>query len=155
MAMGLRTDLARARRSAASRWRHPLVCALACALGGLLWTGRALAQPQLHCQVTYAGTAHTIVARPVTDPYSVPSVDIGGRFAFKAVMVGQAEQVDRIALYAYMDAQPHPVLIHQAKYLPPYPRSDRPVLLTGLQHLYAGPLERELMYSCTLQGLTP
>lgn len=128
---------------------------VASALGALFFAGVATAEPQLKCQVSYAGSTHTVLARPVADPYPVPSVDIGGRFGFKAVMVGDAAQVRRIVLYAYQDAKPHPVLIHQAKYLPPYPRSDAPWLLTGQQYLYAGPLERELIYSCTLEGLAP
>lgn len=116
----------------------------------------ALASPRLHCQVTYAGTTHTVTASPQVDPYTVPSVDIGGRFRFKAVMVGSASQVDRIALYAYRtDDLPQPLLIHQAKYLPPFARSSQPLALTGEQRLYAGPLERELIYSCTLEGQTP
>ncbi|MEY3612059.1 MAG: hypothetical protein RJB14_1781 [Pseudomonadota bacterium] len=115
----------------------------------------ARAEPLLTCQVTYAGTTQTVLAPVVTDPYPVPSVDIGGRFRFKAVLVGDAGQVSRILLYAYQEATPHPVLIHQAKYLPPYPRSVEPWPITGQQRLYAGPLERELIYSCSLAGLTP
>lgn len=120
----------------------------------------AAASPRLLCQVTYAGTTRTVVAQPVADPYPVPSLDIGGRFRFKAVMVGRggdsAAQVDRIALYAYRtDDLPQPLLIHQAKYLPPFGLTGQPLALTGEQRLYAGPLERELIYSCTLEGLTP
>jgi hypothetical protein len=125
------------------------------ALGTLFFLDVASAAPQLSCQVTYAGTSHTVLARPVADPYPVPLVDIGGRFWFKAVMVGDAGKVQRILLYAYQDAKPHPVLVHQAKYLPPYPRTPQPWAITGQQHVYAGPLERELIYSCTLEGLTP
>ncbi len=125
------------------------------ALGVLFWAGMAAAGPQLTCQVTYAGSTHTVLAHPVADPYSVPSVDIGGRFWFKAVMVGDVASVSRVLLYAYQDASPHPVLIHQAKYLPPFPRVSQPWPITGQQYLYAGPLERELIYSCTLEGLTP
>jgi hypothetical protein len=128
---------------------------VASALGAFFFCGLATAAPLLTCQVTYAGSTHTVLARPVADPYPVPSVDIGGRFGFKAVMVGDAGHVSRILLYAYQDATPHPVLIHQAKYLPPYPRSAQPWPITGQQHLYAGPLERELIYSCTLEGLAP
>lgn len=122
---------------------------------GALLCAQAAAEPQLTCQVTYAGATHTVQARPVADPYPVPSVDIAGRFKFKAVMVGDAAQIDRIALYTYRDAEPHPVLVHQAKYLPPYPRSAQPWPITGQHHVYAGPQERELIYSCTLEGLTP
>lgn len=121
-----------------------------------LMAGAALATPRLHCLVTYAGSTHSVNASPVADVYTVPSVDIGGRFRFKAVMAGSGAQVDRIALYAYRtDDLPQPLLIHQAKYLPPFARSSQPLALTGEQRLYAGPLERELIYSCTLEGLTP
>jgi len=115
----------------------------------------ALATPLLRCAVTYAGTTHTVEARPVEDPYPVPSVDIGGRFRFKAVMVGSATQVERILVYAYVDAKRQPVLVQEAKYLPPFRVTDGPYPLTGEQYLYAGPVERELIYSCTLQGLQP
>ena len=115
----------------------------------------AAAEPKLTCQVTYAGATQPVVARPVADPYPVPSVDISGRFRFKAVMVGHATQVDRILLYTYLDADPHPVLLHQAKYLPPYPQSAQPWPITGQQHVYGGQQERELIYSCTLEGLAP
>ena len=114
-----------------------------------------LATPLLHCQVTYAGTTHVIKATAVTDPYPVPSVDIGGRFRFKAVMVGSTAQVDRILLYTYFDAMGRPILIQEAKYLPPFEASAKPYPLTGEQHLYAGPAERELIYSCTLEGVQP
>lgn len=133
----------------------PFFWAVLGAFGALGLAGEAAASPLLSCQVTYAGTSHTVLARPVADPYPVPSVDIGGRFWFKAVMVGDAGKVQRILLYAYQDANPHPVLVHQAKYLPPYPRTLQPWAITGQQHVYAGPLERELIYSCTLEGLTP
>jgi hypothetical protein len=115
----------------------------------------ATAAPLLRCEVSYAGTTHVIEARPVADPYPVASVDIGGRFRFKAVMVGDATRVDRVLLYAYLDARRQPILIQEAKYLPPYQSSTTPYLLTGEQHLYAGPVERELIYSCTLQGVAP
>jgi hypothetical protein len=122
---------------------------------GVLLCAQAAAEPKLTCLVTYAGTMHTVVAHPVADPYPVPSVDIAGRFKFKAVMVGDAARLDRIVLYTYLNADPHPVLVHQAKYLPPFPRSVQPWPLTGQHHVYGGAQERELMYSCTLEGLTP
>ena len=111
------------------------------------------AQPLLRCQVTYAGTTHTLDTRPVRDPYAVPSVDIGGRFLFKPVMVGTAQHIDYIKLYAYLDASRQPVLIQVAKYLPPFKNGPKPYALTGTQYLYAGPVERELTYHCTLQGV--
>jgi len=127
----------------------------ACALATLFLHPAAHAEPLLRCEVAYAGTTHVIEARPVADPYPVPSVDIGGRFRFKAVMVGNAATVERILLYAYLDAKRQPILVQQAKYLPPYTVSATPYRLTGEQHLYAGVVERELMYSCTLEGIQP
>ena len=113
------------------------------------------AAPLLRCQVTYAGNTQNVEASPVADPYPVPSVDIGGRFRFKAVMVGSSARVDRIMLYAYLDTQRQPVLVQEAKYLPPYTVSQAPYRLTGEQRVYAGGVERELIYSCTLQGVEP
>lgn len=115
---------------------------------------------QLHCDVSYAGTTHTVQARPVSDPYPVESVDIGGRFRFKAVMVGAGQQVDYIKLYSYFESPQQPVLIQLAKYLPPFNASGtapdpRGANLTGMQYLYAGPVERELQYQCFLQGAQP
>ena len=120
---------------------------------GFAWGLNAAATPLLRCDVTYAGTTHTVEARPVADPYTVQSVEIGGRFLFKPVMVGNAQRIDYIKLYAYLDASRQPVLIQEAKYFPPFKRSAKPYLLTGVQHLYGGPVERELIYSCTLEGV--
>jgi hypothetical protein len=129
--------------------------AAAFALSTLFSSSTAMAAPLLRCQVAYAGTTHIIEAGPVADPYPVPSVEIGGRFRFKAIMVGSDARVDRILLYAYLDTKRQPILVQQAKYLPPYTTSETPYRLTGEQHLYAGVVERELIYSCTLQGIQP
>lgn len=118
----------------------------------------AAATPLLRCDVVYAGTTHTVEARPVSDPYPVASVDIGGRFRFKPVMVGQGDEVEYIKLYSYLETRRQPVLIHMLRYLPPFPPpppGSGTVNLTGQQTLYAGPVERELQYQCFLQGLQP
>ena len=115
----------------------------------------ALAAPLLRCHVSYAGSTQTIEARPEADPYPVASMDIGGRFRFKAVMVASLTQVDYIKLYTYLDTPRQPVLIQEAKYLAPFNATSAPYPLTGEQHLFAGPAERELIYSCTLEGVQP
>ena len=89
---------------------------------------------------------------PVSDPYPVASVDVGGRFRFKAVMVGNERQADYVKLYAYLDAKQQPVLVQQVTYLPPFPQGNT---LTGKQFIYAGPVERELQYECKLSGVAP
>jgi hypothetical protein len=128
-------------------------------LTSLILSHSLQAAPLLRCNLTYADASQSIEASPVTDPYPVPSVDIGGRFRFKAVMVGTAVQLDRVVLYAYFDADAdagtQPMLIQQVKYLPPFKASATPYPLTGEQRLYAGTAERELIYSCTLEGVQP
>ena len=113
------------------------------------------AAPLLRCEVAYAGSTQVVQASPVDDPYRVASVDIGGRFRFKAVMVGDATHVQYINIYAYLDAKRQPILLQQAKYLPPFSVAAPPYSLTGEQHLYGGAVERELKYNCTLQGVAP
>lgn len=128
---------------------------------GLLFSGLgvamavlpAWAQAVLHCEVTYAGAAYKVLATPVQDPYGVNATDMGGRFRFKAVVVGQGAQVERIGLYVYQNTAQHPVLVQHAKYLPPF--AQAPVSLTGEQRLYAGHMERELIYRCELAGVKP
>jgi hypothetical protein len=119
---------------------------------------------QLHCEIGYAGATQTLQSHPVGDPYPVESVDIGGRFRFKAVMVGTGQQVAYIKLYSYFITPQQPVLIQLVKYLPPFntqpaiapaERDPRGTSLTGMQYLYAGPAERELQYQCFLQSAPP
>jgi len=119
------------------------------------WCAAAQASPQLRCEVTYAGQTQVLTARPVRDPYSVEAVDIGGRFLFKMVMVGNAARIDHILIYAYLDQEPRPVIVQQSKYLAPFRATAQPYVLTGEQHVYAGPFERELIYRCWLGGVKP
>lgn len=125
------------------------------ALAALLLNHAVFAAPLLRCNVSYAGSSQIIEASPQADPYAAASIDIGGRFRFKAVVVGDVARVDYIKLYAYLDASRQPILIQEAKYLPPFKATSEPYLLTGAQYLYAGPVERELIYSCTLEGIQP
>lgn len=128
-------------------------CARSC-LGALwvLMAGAVHADVRLQCAVSYAGTTQTVVAEPVQDVYRVTAADIRNRFRFKAVLVGEGERVDRVNLYIYQHTAQQPVLVQQAKYLPPFewPSDGSALPLTGQQHLYAGPMERELIYSCAL-----
>lgn len=125
-------------------WLHGLLT--------LVITPALQASPLLRCEMTYAGSTQTLQTTPVADPYPVQSVDVGGRFHFKAVMLGDATQVESIKLYAYINTRRQPVLVQQATYLPPFVRGST---LTGKQFVYAGPQERELQYQCALQEVTP
>ncbi len=113
------------------------------------------AAPLLRCEVTYAGSTQTVDTRVVGDPYPVASVDIAGRFRFKAVMVGQGDFIDYIKLYTYLETPRQPVLVQQATYRPPFPISDKRDGLTGEQRVFAGTKERELIYRCALLGMAP
>src|SRR5512141_2898090 len=118
-----------------------------------LWVIPAALQaaPLLRCQVGYAGTIHQIEATPVTDPYSVSATDIGGRFRFKAVVIGSSARIDYIKLYVYYQGRSQPVLLQAAKYLPPWPATGAPNSLTGLVSLYSPDFERELQFGCALE----
>ncbi|GGC69891.1 hypothetical protein [Undibacterium terreum] len=117
--------------------------------------GVVQAAPLLRCEVIYAGVTYTVVATPGSDPYSIEAVDIGERFRFKAVMVSVDKPIDYIKLYAYFQTRRKDIPIHQATYLPPFTVSDKPYPLTPQNYLYAGDVERELQYHCTLQGVAP
>ena len=115
----------------------------------------SLASPLLQCDVSYAGTTYKLKAKPTTDPYAVQSVDIGGRFFFKMILEESKGKLEHVLIYAYLDQQPRPILLQQAKYFGPFPAVAQPYPLTGQQHLYGGPVERELIYSCWLSTITP
>lgn len=115
----------------------------------------AHAQPVLRCEVTYAGTTHVIQTTPTTDPYAVVPVDIAERFLFKVVLSTTGKQLDHALIYVYLQQTPRPVLLQQAKYFGPFKSSKQAYLLTGEQHVYGGPIERELIYQCWLSGIKP
>ena len=66
---------------------------------------------RLQCALTYAGATQTVLARPVPDPYTVPSVDVRGRFRFKPVLVGTPERLERVNLYVYLETETQPVMV--------------------------------------------
>lgn len=109
----------------------------------------------LQCDVSYAGTTYKLKATPTQDPYSVPTVDIGGRFFFKMVLAETNSKLEHVLIYAYLDQQPRPTLLQQVKYAGPFPNSPKPYALTGEQRVYGGPVERELFYSCWLSTVSP
>lgn len=104
----------------------------------------------LRCYVSYADQTEIIDTFPQSSGYETKPIDIGGRFTFKAVMIGQAKKLDHIALYAYFQANPKDLPIHEAIYRGPFKLNNRPTLITPYNHLYAGEVERELKYHCEL-----
>ena len=110
----------------------------------------AAADPALLCAVSYGGTVRTIAVAPDTDPYTAESVDIDERFRFKAVVRGRAPRIDVVKVYVYLETPRQPVLLHEARYLPPFSRAPLPGGFTGEHTVIAPPLERQLHYACTL-----
>jgi len=115
----------------------------------------SMASPLLQCDVSYAGTTHKLKATSTKDPYTVEPIDIGGRFFFKMILTESNAKLDHVLIYAYLDQQPRPLLLQQAKYFGPFPNTQQAFALTGEQHVYGGPIERELIYSCWLSTVSP
>ena len=127
-------------------------------LGGVLLLVASLTSHShpLECQATYAGKTHRISVTPRDEAYGAESVSIDDRFHFKAVHVRGGINEPRIAIYVYREDPIQPILIQHVQITPPYPRSERgPVDLFGEQRLYAGKLERELIYRCQLESESP
>ncbi|MCS4510321.1 hypothetical protein [Xylophilus ampelinus] len=110
----------------------------------------AAAGPAVRCAVSYGGTVHTIAVAPHTDPYAAEAVDIDERFRFKAVVRGQTPRIEAVKVYVYLETPRQPVLLHEARYLPPFSRAPLPGGFTGEHTVIAPPLERQLHYACTL-----
>jgi hypothetical protein len=114
---------------------------------GLTLCTSAMALPVLRCEVTYAGQTHHLKFEPTSYPYAAKPADIAGRFLFKAVMLDDVKPV-HVALYVYLQQEPRPYLMQHAVYSALQKNGRSP--FTGEQHLYAGSLERELIYQCWL-----
>jgi hypothetical protein len=86
----------------------------------------------------------------------VKAIDINDRFRFKAVVIGDALRLEYIKIYVYAHTRREPMLLHQASYLAPAAsREAQPAALTGINHVYAPGLERELRYGCALLEISP
>lgn len=121
-------------------------------LAALAASAEAVAAPRLHCHVDQADMSQDLQFGVVGDPYTVPSIAIGKRFRFKAVMVGDGQRIDYIKLYTYYMARGEAVLLHEAKYLAPQAQAGADAAaLTGLVYLYSPSLGRELRYGCALR----
>jgi hypothetical protein len=112
----------------------------------------AAAAPRLHCHIEQGGTVQDLQFGVVSDPYTVPSIAINNRFRFKAVMVGEGQQVAYIKLYTYYQTKRQAVLLQEAKYLAPQVQAGAdPAGLTGIVYLYSPLLGREIQYGCALR----
>jgi hypothetical protein len=105
----------------------------------------------LHCAIEVNGEVHRHVFRPTTDPYTAQSIDIGERFRFKAVVLGQGDDIELVNIYAYYQTRRQPMLMQHVKHLKPTPRINPATdALTGKVALYSPVLGKELAYQCAL-----
>jgi hypothetical protein len=110
----------------------------------------------LHCAIEVNGEVHRHVFRPTTDPYTAQSIDIGERFRFKAVVLGQGDDIELVNIYAYYQTRRQPMLMQHVKHLKPTPRINPATdTLTGKVALYSPVLGKELAYQCALHKEAP
>ena len=116
-----------------------------------LFATQVWASPQLSCAFELNGHSETHVFKPVTDPYLAESIDIGGRFRFKAVVLGSANQVDLVNLYVSYQTRRQPMILQHAKFIKPtLQTSAQTNSLTGRVAVYSPFLGKELVYDCNL-----
>lgn len=111
----------------------------------------AQADPVLRCQMLQGDTALVHEVLPTRDPYRYTPFDIRNRFRINAVVIGDAQRVDYVKVYAYYYQHGRPVIAHIAHYPSPRVQEDEhQATLTGLQRVYAPPYGFELQYHCVL-----
>ena len=109
------------------------------------------AVPELRCHFEVNAERFDHSFKPVSEPYSVQSVNLADRFRFKAVVLGDETRVDLINLYVFYQTQRQPMLLQHVKYVAPVALSHPdPDALTGRVALYSPFLGKELQYSCAL-----
>lgn len=102
----------------------------------------------LTCELQYAGEPVQLMVSPSGDPYSARTLDIAGRFRFRALAVGAEGQLEYVKLYVYdLSLSGSPVLLHQATHTAPLAIVAVPGL-TGWHRVYSSVLGREFIYGC-------
>jgi hypothetical protein len=110
----------------------------------------------LRCKIDQGGSTQVLEFAPESAPYTAKAIDINDQFRFKAVVVGDARQIEYIKIYTYDFPKRQPVLLHEAKYMAPVARPNpQPASLTGVNYVYSPRLERELQYECALLETAP
>lgn len=110
------------------------------------------AAARLDCQIRQEDRSWQLSFTPVLDPYTVKDVEINERFHFKAVVIGDEQQVDYLKIYVHYATWAHPQPLYQGSWLKPRALADaRADALTGKVRLYAPGLEQELEFGCALR----
>ncbi|MEI6717434.1 MAG: hypothetical protein WCL41_03215 [Betaproteobacteria bacterium] len=116
----------------------------------------AWAEPHLQCQFELNGHSESHTFKPVSDPYLAQSIDIGGRFRFKAVLMTTGNQVDLVNLYVSYQTRRQPIILQHSKFTAPAVHGfSQANALTGRVALYSPFLGKELVYGCSLHEAAP
>jgi hypothetical protein len=100
--------------------------------------------PHLECTCTSAGDSTTVRVDPTPDAYGAREIPLGDRFAMKFVYLTSPADVAGLRIYTFQTTNTGPVLVHQAKYWPPFARGPS---FTGRQLVYDA-RGGELAYTC-------
>lgn len=118
-----------------------LFCVLSLLLPALAW-----AAPRVRCQIMQGGETYALEFKPGSDPYAVRAADIGSRFRFKAVLIGDEQKIEYFKTYVYAQTERQPVLLHSMHILAPV-ADEVPRSLTGMVYVYS---PRQLQYECSV-----
>jgi hypothetical protein len=111
---------------------------------------------QLRCHIEVNGETTLYVVEPTQDPYGAQSLDIAERFRFKAVVLGQGDEIELVNIYVYYQTRRQPMVLQHAKHLKPLAlQSPDSGALTGRVALYSPVLGKELAYQCALHKEAP
>ncbi len=109
------------------------------------------ARSELRCHFEVNAERFEHSFNPVSDPYTVTSVNLADRFRFKAVVLGDDTRVDLINLYVFYQTERQPMILQHTKYVAPQAQSAPAAnALTGRVALYSPFLGKELLYGCAL-----
>lgn len=129
--------------------------ALAAMVAALL-TAPAWAKAELRCRFEVNSETHHTVHGVASDPYTVAALPVGNRFRFKAILLGDPQNVESVNLYVYYNTRRQPMVMQHIQYLRPTPQSDPAAdALTGRVALYSPLLGKELQYQCALAEVAP
>ena len=136
----------------------PINCRLRSLLAGMaislaMWSQStaSVASPLLRCEISQGGETYIVDFLPRADPYTVEAKNINGKFRFKAIVLGNGQLVESVKIYTYYQEEHQMVLLHEARYMPPFSQSpSSSAALTGVNYLYSPRLEQELQYGCAL-----
>lgn len=136
------------------RFHRWALSALGCLCSG--WFCVAQASTVLRCHFEVNAELSTHEFTPVSDPYTVRSIDLSERFRFKAVVLGDAQRVSLINLYVSHLAERQPMVMQHLKFVSPIAQTQpEPNALTGRVALYSPYQGKELVYGCALHEVSP